>query len=128
MALKLANTESISIEFSDPSKNDRDIYMAKLSEPLFIKLPRMSLYTNKKNSDGSYNIYYCIDLDDPECSKLIEFLYNLDSSAVEQCVKKSRKWFNGRRITKDILENKYIPPYNSNDHDVVFIKVSVRDV
>jgi hypothetical protein len=102
--------------------------MANLHEPLFLKLPRMSVYSNKKNSDGTYNIYYCIDLDDPECSKLIEFLYNLDSSAIDQCVKKSQKWFNGRRITKDILENKYIPPYNSNDHDVVFMKVSVRDI
>merc|ERR1711937_525263 len=83
----------------------------------------MKIYNNKK-INNRYELSYVVDLKKPECAKLIEFLYKLDSSALDESSKNSEQWF-GKKISEDLLEERYVPAYDTDENGIVFFKVNV---
>ena len=119
----LSAQTSVNTTFQKPYKNDTGYYISKLVEPIILTLPKMEIHDNGKNEKGQYEIRYVLDINDVKFKQLIEDLYHLDEFALDTAFKNSKEWF-GQEISKDVLENLYITPYEDED-DSLFIKLSI---
>ena len=102
--------------FNKPIKCN-DIYIANVSNPTFIKLPKLNILTTGKNDRNCYELWYHIDLNTVEGTTLIKMLHGLDICALNEAEKKSGTWF-GKSIKRERLEQLYIPPYNKDKNDI----------
>ena len=121
----LLSQTSTNTKFQKPTKNETGYYVSKLEEPIVLTLPKMEIHGNGKNDKGQYEIRYILDINNNNFKELIENLYNLDEFALETAYQNSKEWF-GQEISKDILENLYITPYEDED-DSLFIRLAIED-
>lgn len=118
------------LQFSVPSKTKGGVYLAKINKPVLFRLPEMDvLSVVEEQLDGSSAtqnmVYkYLIDLENNACQKLLKFLYNLDSIAIQAAERESLKWF-GRCLSRTAVQEKYIPPYDTDVNDDLFLRVQV---
>lgn len=107
--------------FKLPEKNNKGIYVSKIQDKLQFKLPQMDIL-NIINDNQLTFINYLIDLEDINCNKLIRFLYKLDNIAIKAAESNSLNWF-GTHHNKDKIQKKYIPIYDTDKHDNLYIKI-----
>lgn len=110
-------------DFNPPKKTSTGVYEAALSKPIKFKLPEMDLLDSEQDTDG-FVYKYLIDLENQKCAKLLKFLYSLDTAAIDAAQKHSQSWFK-RTLSRTAIEQKYIPPYNTDAHDNLFLKLKV---
>ena len=111
--------------FNKPIKCN-DIYIANVSNPTFIKLPKLNILTTGKNDRNCYELWYHIDLNTVEGTTLIKMLHGLDICALNEAEKKSGTWF-GKSIKRERLEQLYIPPYNKDKNDNLYLKLNIEN-
>ena len=121
----LLSQTSTNKKFQKPTKNETGYYVSQLEEPIVLNLPKMQIHGNGKNEKGQYEIRYVLDINNNSFKELIENLYNLDEFALETAYQNSKEWF-GQEISKDVLENLYITPYEDED-DLLFIRLAIDD-
>lgn len=117
------NIENNDILFDKPHKKN-NIYIANLVNKYNIKLPKLDILKTGKNNIDIYEIWYKIDLQTNEGEKLVKLLYTLDNHALTESTKNSVKWF-GKELTREYLEESYIPPYDEDEEGNIYLKLNI---
>tara|TARA_B100001094_G_scaffold126223_1_gene122331 strand:- start:144 stop:1181 length:1038 start_codon:yes stop_codon:yes gene_type:complete len=100
--------KNIGINYTNvkPLKNDNNVYLSNIDEPLKFYLPKSQVENLYKDEMGAYYIDYKID--DEEHCDFIEFLEHLDSLCIEEASKNSINWFK-----QNLEEETLVKYYNS---------------
>ena len=110
--------------FDKPTKyNGR--YLAVLNNELIFKLPQMKV-SKLEEKNGRWDLSFMIDIENKECTKLVEFLYKLDESALYRFQENSLKWFN-KKFNNKILEESYVPSYDTDKHGNLLFNLNLYD-
>ena len=110
--------------FDKPTKfNGR--YLAVLNNELIFKLPQMKVFKLQEKNDR-WDLSFVIDIENKECTKLVEFLYKLDESALYRFKENSLKWFN-KKFNNKILEESYVPSYDTDKHGNLLFNLNLYD-
>ena len=119
------NNSNLNMEFDLPSKNENNIYEARLKTSLTFKLPRLEIEATGKNDDGNYEIWYDLDLEKKKNENLIVYLESLDKNAIDLAIDNSITWFK-KKINPNILRDSYQPFYGEEGGKIV-LKLEIQD-
>jgi len=123
--LEYESLEEHNISFQKPTKNDQDIFIAKLHTPLAFYLPKSEVFDMYQDPFSNNIINYLINIDlHPE---MITFLENLDSLCVTTASEHAKEWFD-----KDLDIETLIKYYNtlydmSEDETDVYLPIEIEN-
>lgn len=116
------NSENYYI-FNNPKRQKDGRYLASIEKSIYFKLPQMKINKLEKK-DNRWDVSYLLDIENNECNKLIEFLYNLDSSALYRSEENSLNWFK-KKLKSSILEESYVPSYDTDDDNNLLFNLNL---
>jgi hypothetical protein len=102
----------LDFKFEKPKKDQRNIYLAKLSTPLSFNLPISNILEIYQDDLGVNNLKFLFEPDENEA--FLEFFYQLDNLALTTSNTESVNWF-GKKLSPELLEKLYLPPYQSQE-------------
>jgi len=114
--------------YENPVKDTRNIYLARLKNPIKIRLPTSEILEIYQDELGLNNFKYLLSPDNLE--ETLNSLYKLDELAIEHSELYSKKWF-GKELKKELLQKYYVPPYNTeeiDDGEVVYIDITFENM
>jgi hypothetical protein len=102
----------LDFKFEKPKKDQRNIYLAKLTQPVSFNLPVSNILEIYQDDLGVNNLKFLFEPEENEA--FLEFFYQLDNLALTTSNTESINWF-GKKISPDLLEKLYLPPYQSQE-------------
>jgi hypothetical protein len=102
----------LDFKFEKPKKDQRNIYLAKLTQPVSFNLPISNILEIYQDDLGVNNLKFLFEPEENEA--FLEFFYQLDNLALTTSNTESVNWF-GKKISPDLLEKLYLPPYQSQE-------------
>jgi hypothetical protein len=106
------NFRKLDFKFEKPKKDQRNIYLAKLAQPVSFNLPISNILEIYQDDLGVNNLKFLFEPEENE--EFLEFFYQLDNLALSVSNSESVNWF-GKKLSPDLLEKFYIPPYQSQE-------------
>lgn len=106
------NFRKLDFKFEKPKKDSRNIYLAKLSQPVSFNLPISNILEIYQDDLGVNNLKFLFEPEENE--EYLEFFYQLDNLALTTSNTESVNWF-GKKLSPDLLEKLYLPPYQSQE-------------
>ena len=113
------------LEFTQPIKNEKGIYLTTITEPISFYLPKSDIEGIYQDDHERQIVRYRVDLD-THC-EILEFIDNLDSLTVNFASLNSKKWF-GKEIETKVLFTKLDTVTVYNDTENIFIDINLENL
>ena len=123
--LEYESLEEHNISFHRPTKNDQDIFIAKLHTPLAFYVPKSEVFDMYQDPFSNNIINYLINTDlHPE---MITFLENLDSLCVTTASEHAKEWFD-KDLDIETLINYYNTLYDMSEDEVdIYLPIEIEN-
>lgn len=120
MAQSPSSIEINQLRYSQPRNNTsggQTIFVNQnmIFKPITIVLPKSYLPFGISNYNGRYSLQFSLKGDDPGMCAFKEFLNKLDLNNVQQAVNKSKTWFQGKTLSKNVVQELYNPSMKQNN-------------
>jgi hypothetical protein len=109
-----------SLTYSQPRTNTSGgqtifVNQDNVRKPISIVLPKSYLPFGISDYNGRYSLQFSLKGDEPGMCAFKDFLNKLDLNNVQKAVNNSTKWFQGKTLTKNVVQELYNPSMKQNN-------------